>query len=558
MIRHYLHYVLLLTAGLLCASTLQGNISTDSSVDDLFNPETNLPSPVPAVPGETDCLSASAILALITPSNDPDAAPPLINVPRILQENLYRHTTGPVTRRSLLDQPALKPDWLAIDCWSWTGQLFYNYTPHVFFTENSPFIRDYLDLTNENIVSELSEVIERLEITKANIPEILGFFSTIKLQQHRAGLMLGLSKVFQHWAFDVRIPVYYLLEHFFLTKAEIERIENSTFVQELQPTGKGPSGCDENEAKIRNFVLQHLVSDRVGFGDTRLSLNCYAYESKRSNLWLGLRTTIPTAVTFRSALLGGEFARCSDVPPFDIFHLFNVALCMGNTPVEKTLANIELQNLVTDFLVGALDRLSNILIETPLGNGGHFGAGPELTFRYQFNDYFSMHTYAAVEGFAKHKERRFFLVAKNPEDFNRDWRNESMATQNLSFLNQQVINTLFPLGVSIEVKPGLIAQISHSFRYDTQHWHASLGFDYWRQGAEKFGALLTPTDMPLVLRKGLRPAAQQGKIFGSFGYYGYPLNHCFGWHILGNVDASVFNKGIGENFTISILLGMDF
>lgn len=547
-----LYSLVLLTALSFSADMFSNCAYTDgSSVDALFNPETEVPLRPFAPPSADDCQTASDILALITPG-DP---PPLIDAPAILRENIYKSTVGPVTRRSLLDEPALMPDWLATDCWSIYIQPFYNFSPHVFFTENSPFLCSYIDLTNQNIVNEISA----RDFVTVNVPEILGLFTPIKLQQHRAGFMFGLSKVFDRWAFSFRLPLYYLLEHFFLTNKEIDRIKNSPFIAQLQLTQKDPSGCDENEAKAKEFVLQHLVSDRVGIGDSRLNLMWTPYCTSRTQFWLGLRMTLPTASTITSALLGGRFAECSDIPPFNVKRLFNTFFC-ANGAVEQKLANEEIQRTVTDFLVGTLDRLSTILINTPLGNGKHFGAGPEVTFKYNFNDYFSMQTYVAVEAFTKHKERRFFLVRKNQSDFDRNFRtdNAEIADANLAFLNQQIINTLYPRGVKIEVKPGLSAQVNHSFRYDTEHWNAHIGFDYWHQGKERLGAILKGPPIPLVIEKGIRPPAQQGKVFAGFGYYGCTPCRGLGWHLLVNADATVFNKGIGESYTLGILLGIDF
>ena len=56
-------------------------------------------------------LSHLCIIAYLTPATTPDQPPPIINAVNILKEDLYRKTTGPVTRRSLLDEPALIPDY---------------------------------------------------------------------------------------------------------------------------------------------------------------------------------------------------------------------------------------------------------------------------------------------------------------------------------------------------------------------------------------------------------------------------------------------------------------
>ena len=68
-------------------------------------PSIEAPTPV-----QTTCFPTEGIIVALTPTSGPDQVPPLINAVAILSEDLYKHTTGPVTRRSLLDEPALIPD----------------------------------------------------------------------------------------------------------------------------------------------------------------------------------------------------------------------------------------------------------------------------------------------------------------------------------------------------------------------------------------------------------------------------------------------------------------
>nr|MBA3752482.1 hypothetical protein [Candidatus Dependentiae bacterium] len=250
-----------------------------------------------------------------------------------------------------------------------------------------------------------------------------------------------------------------------------------------------------------------------------------------------------------------EFDPEAPIPPFNLQHFFDVFNCNTNQPLADAVIKQEL----TDFLVSTLDRLSTILINAPLGNAKHFGFGPQLDFRCTFNDYFKAHTYAALEAYTPRSENRFFLIDKCAQDLDRKWRDPSMTGENLALLNTLVVETLFPIGVKIGVNPGLKFQMNQTFMYTSKHLDLSLGFDYWLQGRESFKVttLVVPDGLPLLLKKGIRPFAHQGKIFGCLGYYD-SLNEKINWYIKANFDATLFNRGIGKNYTLGVRLGLEF
>lgn len=496
-----------------------------------------------------NCVPTCSIVQALTPATNPSENPPIINAVNILKEDLYKHTTGPVTRRSLLDQPALMCDYFSEPCWSFMGDIFFNYSPKMYFTKDSPFIKSYIDLTNENIINEVSNV----EFVTIDLPGVLGLFGNLKLYQYRVGLMASFARKWDNWLITARIPLYYLLEHFYLTDQEVDRIKNNPFFT----MEEGSEGFG-HEKQVEAFALQHLVSDKFGVGDTRLSLLGHVVKNPRINMWFGPQLTIPTAKDFKRGLLAGEFNPDEPIPPFNLQYLFNLSpLCHSNE--DPNLASKVLRQQLTDFLVSALDRLSTILINTPLGNGKHFGLGPEFDCRFCFTPYFSAHTYAALEFYMPHNEKRFFLMDKRSIDFNRDWRNTALCGENLAVLNRLVVSTLFPVAVKTSVYPGPRFQINQAFMYTSKHWDLKLGFDYWFQGKEKLNMIIDdlPVKIPLVECKALRPAADQGKLFFNAGYYDTLCNDV-DWRIMLSVDATVFHRGIGENYTGSLRVGVEF
>ena len=502
------------------------------------------------VPVQNNCFPTCTIVDILTPKTTPDQNDPIINAINILKEDIYKKTTGPVTRRSLLDEPGLITDYFTPRCgWGINMDFFFNYSPKVFFTKDSPFINSYIALNNPNVLDEIIKV-ENL----GNIPDALGLFSNIKLYQYRAGLMFSFNRQWENFLITGRIPLYYLLEHFFLTDEERKAIENNPlFETEDGAEGFGPQQDEEA------FGLRHLVSDRFGVGDSRLSLLGHAWKSPCNNAWLGLQLTIPTAKSFKRGLLGAEFDPDATIPQFNLQYLFNLSP-FSRCNQDQNLANKVLAQQLTNFFVSALDRLSTILINTPLGNGKHWGIGPEFNYRHTFNEYFSCHTYATVEAYMPHHEKRFFLVAKQPSDFNRDWRDHTMCGENLAIINRLIVTTLFPVAVKTSVFPGVRFQVNQAFMYTSKHWDLRAGFDFWAQGREKLGMLVTdlPVDLPFVECKALRPAAYQGKLFFNAGYFDRLCDNTFDWRIQFCFDGTIFHRGIGKNYTGSLRLGVDF
>ncbi len=518
----------------------------DPYPEEISQPEMSLPGQMPAID----------ILRFITPENLEDGCDGgggcFINLPKILQENIYLKTVGPVTRRSLLDEPALRYYCLEGCNWNFTFDVFYNYTPRVFFTKDSPFIQSYIDLSNQNIINELDRGLEIVSDVKVDIPGILGLFKNFKLQQHKAGAFFGFCKSFDCGInLTLRMPLYYLVDHYFLTQEEQDTIQNSPLLASLPTSSAGATSKDETE----KFGLCHLAADRLGIGDLRINLLSNIYSTNCVDLYFGLLATAPTARAIKKGILTGTYDPCAAPPDFNIRQIFDLAFPMSTEPIPNPTQKIK--DITSNLLIGTLDRLTTILFDAPLGNGGHFGGGPQFDLNIALTDCWAMHTYAMMEGFSKKRENRFFLTKKDPQEFDRDYRNEDSADDNLAFLNEQIINTFFPERLYIPVRPGIITNIAQSFIYRSPRWYGSIGFDYWNQRNEKLYVNERAIDN-YEINKGTRPAAEQGKIFLGIGYAGKPFYECIYWNITLNGDGTVFNKGIGENYNLDLRLNVDF
>lgn len=533
-------------------SPSSGDISGDISNDPFAGSNDN---ETPTQSLVSECISDIAILSLIAPRNDPTITP-IINVPALLQEDIYLRT-NPFVTRSLLDLPSLQPLLFESCDWSLSTQGFYNQTSQAYFSCCSPFIKSYINLTNQNIIDQIELALSNDLVQEqvpsqliGNVPLVLGLFSTIKLQQRRAGLMFNLSKEFDKFNVSASIPLYYLENNFFLTAEEQELIGNNPFFRNEE---SAPVNSDED--RVEQYFMQHLLADRVGFGDMRLRGLCNIYSEPNTAVWLGLELTVPTARSFNRGIIGGSFDCACEQPPFNIKRLFSLTPLCPRESAAQERATAVLTSSIHEFFIQALDRLSTILLDTPLGNYHHTGFGPRLDVRHYFNNYCSAHTTIELEFFNRKKELRFYKVKKNPAEFNRDYEDEALASENIEFLNAQVINTFFPRCALTTIRPGSLVKFRQIIRYDSKNWHGSVGFDYWRVGKEKRGCIAPD----LVKEKSKRPAASQGKIFGAFGYFGSGFCQRIAWNFLLTGEITAFNKqGIGADFTVGASVGLDF
>jgi hypothetical protein len=453
-----------------------------------------------------------------------------IEAQKVLLENLYLYTNPPV-RRSLHDSAQYYFNYSCpAPCnWQMMIQPFYNLTHKVNFTKNSPVLVNYVDLLNPNILKKVDDL--QLDI---DVPSVLSLFYNAKLQSHRTGFMFGGLKNNGSWFFQFRAPVYYSLQNFYLTPAEIDAIQN-------EPLFAGFSG------DVNKFIRQHLVSDRVGLGDTRMYVGNTLVDTEHMYLAAGGLTTIPTNFAFRRGLYGTNFNQNAPQPPFDFLTLFNLAL---STDFENPALAIA---MVEEFLIGALDRLTSIVAQESLGNGGHVGIGAFLDNEIDYNEHLALRTHVELEYLIPCKETRFYIQKKIPANFlDRDYTDPNAAEANLAFLNEQVSNTFYPMGIITRVHPGFIFKWATGIDYRKNSYALMFGHDlYWHQ-KEQLGNINAMPQIKDTLRKSIanKPSAFQNKLFGSAHYYGNSTNS--DWNIGLYLDASCFNYGIGDSYNLAI------
>ncbi len=272
--------------------------------------------------------SADDILTFLTP-------PVGVNAPLILQSNIYKKT-NPINVRSLLDLPSLWPYYSLCNKRDFYIDFFYNGTHNVYFTKCSPYIKSYLDLSQQDAIEQLSQApfLEGVEFGG-----VLDLFQNIRLFEHRIGFMVGFFRDYDSWCFNIYAPIYYLVHHFYLSQSDRDALENADFLKEFGPA---------DPTTVEQFALDFLVNDRIGLGDTRIDLFYKIAEHYDNESYIGAQFTIPTAFNFKNGIYGGTFNPCAGVPCFSIEQLANYAIPQcGDTNVPKGAQyDIEFFNLV--------------------------------------------------------------------------------------------------------------------------------------------------------------------------------------------------------------------
>ncbi|HRN78563.1 MAG TPA: hypothetical protein PLU71_04940 [Candidatus Dependentiae bacterium] len=476
----------------------------------------------------------------------------------LLEEDLYCHT-NPFNQRSLLDFPLFE----LLHCdykgrWVTGFDFFYNQMSDSFYTDHSDRLSSYLNFASESFIDKIQNSVTPLidafsdEDYNIDIAKILCIAANLKTHQRRTGFMIHGMRQWKKWRLRFLFPLYYLERNLFLTDAERDAIAEEF-------------GFD-TEQEDEEFQDAHFISDKLGFGDTRLEIERKVFTDKRARVRAGIQLTIPTAFALKKGLKGSSFARfknaCLPAPTL-IEDIFCDILDPAGPQIQKAFDEL------TAFALGALDRLSANLLDTSLGNGGHVGIGAILRINSDLNKTIHLpwaeNVHVCHRGSIEYlfpKDEKIFYVEKNNaaafED--RDFTNDAQAAANLAFLEQELVKRFYPVAVDTTVQPGIIWRWLSRLDYLGAHAGANFGFDFWLQTENKLISMDTPCfgDMTLHLDKDRAKIgyACQGQFFG--GINGKIEQATRIWFLGIQADGTLFSRGIGHDWTVTFNVEVNF
>lgn len=485
---------------------------------------------------------------------------------KLLEENFFLRTNN-LKSRSLLDYPEYLPWRHDKDKRAVYVDLFYNQTSRAFFNKNSSNICSYLGIGKESFMETLAEIASAVKST-FNIEtnqflELINLFRTFTVQERRFGFMIGGKTTFNHWHLNVMAPWYYLERNHFVN-AEVQEDLDELIADLLENTfGIGPltpAQQSEAEKKKNSFINNHLISDKFGIGDTRIYLDYPIIKKKNMYTRAGFMATIPTAFAMKKGLRGTSLSRVINRPTLDLLDLAE-----GLTaPVQKV------SEQAFDFGIAALDNLGAMILDTPMGNGGHFGLGVMLRNKSPLSSFIKqdwarrviMRTFATLEYQFPATEWRSFRVPVDESLFNmRDFTNTSdqaVVNSNFAFILAQLTDRLFPIALQTKVHPGIIFHWSSHMCYEGDYSGFTIGTDTYVRNKEKFSSIdASPATKKIIdVYNARSPIAYQSKAVASVFFKIDKPDKL--WTIALTGDYTFMSKGIGADYTLALNVDVAF
>ncbi len=464
-----------------------------------------------------------------------------LNLQKALQTELYQRTHAPLSR------PPIDLSILQIMT---IYDSEFKVTPFISsmwkqnYTTTSSHIDSYINLKLHDIM----EILDENEFTTIEVPEVLELFHPLKMQEHTAGFMFQGIKTYENgWAFTFSVPLQYTLNNFHLTQEEKERIDNYPLFAEFN-------------GNVMDFARKHLISDRLGIGDTQVTAEYCLADTYRTFQSLGLTVTIPTAFAFKNGLYGTYFNRDEQGHPLNLYSdLINPWLEYLSTGNE---ANVELiQNNAEQFGLSALNRLSTLLIQRHMGNDYHWALGFCYRSTINFTDNLSWISKMNFEVQMPSVLQRFFLIQATPEEFNAfDWANNNVEiNEKINFLNLQFANMFFPKMFYATVFPGVLFHSTSCLKkyMAAGKWAPMIGFDSWFHTPEHFMSINAPKT---VLSHVNLDIARRRKAWSSSIWIGIerpPLSTST-WTLALKAYGSLLNAGFGDAYGVAFTFEKDF
>lgn len=508
--------------------------------------------------------SLSAETRAITPPNeilqlltDPTFIVP-INAQELLKDSIYSYSFPPI-RRDIIDEPMFQQfTERAIEQNTFTFKPFATQTFKEYFYGTDTDINNYIDLDQQPAKNLLSDITNTFDIDLPygfDIDRILNLFSTAFLEERRVGMMFEYIKDTTNWSLSGRVPFYYGEHNLNIPLEQREEIEIDPFLVSL----RDPMLSLKERQKLEvEFARKNLISDRLGFGDTRINFE-YVLADRRMLLFsLGARVTLPTSFAVKKGLYGSHFSDNAPTPTVDLYTDFLAPAL--NTPPDQNLPLLYKNAAI--LATEILHRLSTIVLETSLGNFHHLGLGIFTHNKMKFTPQWSLSTLNQFEILLPAHENRFYII-KTPQAaidaF--DWEDTGPITGNIAakyaFLDQEFTNKFFPECYDTTVFPGFILQNTSALRYLGRRLEVTLGTDMWWHSKEWLMHIEAPASQLALINKktATKRFAYQSMVWGSFEKRPHPDSS---WKIGLRAEVTLNSFGVGDEWGATILFQKQF
>lgn len=452
--------------------------------------------------------------------------------------------TSPIRNRPILEEPFTLPYGFDLrNDNSLSVMFFLNTFNKKNYTKNSTTLNSYFLLGNParlQVLEYINTLIPDLNLIKMS--ESLSLFDPAKIQENRLGGVLESHIALGKWNLMVQLPILYAERNLHLTNKEKSAIALSSLGGMLTT-----DGVSEND-----FVYQHIVMDQIGMSDLKFKAMYEMHTSDYFDLDLGGFIIFPVATPFAQGIIGTWFTANNNRAYLDL------------TTIDPTNVTPESQDEIANFFLSAIDKLSSNILNCPLGNNGHVVLAPSINFDWYISQKWQFSNDFSVQFALPAQEQRFYQLTQSENDFLTAYNaafNEG-SEPFAYFVNAQLQNLFFPFVFPTIVYPGTVFNSTNQFVYNDHDWDFYIGSNFWYQGAESITALnnaYNPEnpqnfsfDYPGV---GAASAAQE-KLFVKINLNVEQPKYSWSLSVYG--DITVWNSGIGNDFTLGIGLDCKF
>jgi hypothetical protein len=490
----------------------------------------------------------------------------------LLQQNFFLRSNI-LRSRSLLDYPEFIPWRHDKDKRAVYIDLFFNETPRMFFNKESSNICSYLAIATpsflaiiDNIFDNLRALLNESPIEKDKFFRLIDLFKTFTVQERRFGFMIGGKTRFDRWHFHIMAPWYYLERNHFVDQEVADDIE--ALMTDIFGPPKNPEEAKQALKRRHAFEDDFLISDKMGIGDTRIYCDYPIIKNKYLATRLGVLATIPTAFAMKKGLKGSHFHLVQFPPTLNLQELIDRALNANGQPFNDAQA--------LGYALTVLSNFSAMVLEAPMGNGGHFGLGIyarnrsplSLLIRQDWARRIYMRNFISLEYLFPATEFRSFRVPVQEALFNqRDLsfvgdpdsaEDQAIVNSNYEFILQQLNDRLFPRALQATVYPGFIFRWSSQLIYEGNYCGFSFGTDTYVRNKESLSNIdaTGATKTIIDIDHARCPISYQSKLCASVFWKIEKPNKLWTIGLIG--DYTFMNKGIGADFTLALKINVVF
>ncbi len=458
----------------------------------------------------------------------------------ILNLPIYQQTS-PVRNRLILDYPFTLTYGFAInDHHSFSIVPFFNYASHKNFTKTSDTLNSYFLLGNPARIDAITYIDDIVHLNAAErLARSLGLFDFATIEERKLGGALCSQVLFENWRLIAQMPILYVERNLFLTPVQKAAIAVSSMGNML-----ATDGVDEND-----FIYQHIVMDQVGLGDLKIKAMYQAHTTDTFNINLGGFMIAPIATAFAQGIVGVWFDANNDRAYLD-------------------LATIDPQNItdqnkddIANFFLAAVDKLSSNILNCPLGSH-HVIFAPSVNFDWYFANNWQFSNDFSLQVALPSTEQRFYQLTQTPSQFSSDYNAAFNAGPEIfcKYVNTQIQNMFFPFVFPTMVYPGAVFNSTNQFGYHLATTDIYFGGNFWYQGAEQLklvhNAYNNNQNYSYDYPGAAAASAAQEKLFARINYR--IQTDRYEWSVSGYADATVWNSGIGNDYTLALSFDCKF